>query len=133
MVSPAAPSVRHLTPADHDAAKRAFFRIMEAWGVTDTQARVLLGEPSRATFYKYKKGAGGPLGRDTLERISCVLGIYKALQLLFPDSSQADAWMRKPNDAFGGRSALDHALGGQVVDLADVRRYLDTVRGQGAA
>lgn len=116
---------------DHAAAKRAFFRIMDAWGVTDAEARVLLGDPSRSTFYNYKRGEGGPLSADTLERISYVLGIYKALQLLFPNPEQADAWMRKGNRAFGGRSALAHALGGKVVDLAAVRAYLDAVRGQG--
>lgn len=118
-------------PVDEGAAKRAFFRIMDAWQVADPEARVLLGAPSRSTFYNYKRGEGGPLGADTLERISYVLGIYKALQLLFPNPQQADAWMRKPNQAFGGRSALDHALGGHVVDLADVRRFLDAVRGMG--
>jgi hypothetical protein len=118
--------------AGHAAAKRAFFRIMDAWGVSDGQARVLLGSPSRSTFYTYKRGAGGDLSHDALERVSYVLGIYKDLQLLFPNPAQADAWMGRPNRDFGGRSALEHALGGRVVDLADVRRYLDAVRGQGA-
>jgi hypothetical protein len=116
---------------DHGAAKRAFFQIMQAWGVDDGQAKVLLGGPSRSAFYNYKRGEGGKLSTDMLERVSYVLGIYKALQLLFAQSPQADAWMGKPNAAFGGRSALKHALGGRVVDLADVRRYLDGVRGGG--
>jgi hypothetical protein len=116
---------------DDGAAKRAFFRIMEVWQVADPEARVLLGMPSRSSFYNYKRGEGGALSADTLERISYVLGIYKALQLLFPNPQQADAWIRKANQAFGGRSALEHALGGHVVDLADVRRYLDAVRGGG--
>ena len=114
---------------DHDAVKRAFFRIMQAWGVRDADAQALLGRPSRTTFYAWKKGKGGKLSHDTLERVSYVLGIYKALQLLFSNPSQADAWMKKPNEAFGGRSALEHALGGRVVDLAHVRQYLDFVRG----
>ncbi len=118
-------------PIDDAAAKRAFFRIMEAWQVSDADARVLLGAPSRSTFYNYKRGEGGALSADTLERISYVLGIYKALQLLFPNPQQADEWLRKQNRAFGGRSALEHALGGHVVDLADVRRFLDAVRGGG--
>jgi len=124
--SPPAPK-----PVDEAAAKRAFFRIMGAWGVGDGEARVLLGSPSRSTFYNYKRAEGGPLAADTLERISYVLGIYKSLQLLLPNPEQADSWMKKPNDAFGGRSALDHALGGKVVDLARVRAYLDAVRGSG--
>jgi hypothetical protein len=118
-------------PVDHGAPKRAFFRIMQAWGVDDAEARILLGSPSRSTFYNYKRGEGGALSADTLERISYVLGIYKALKLLFTNPQQADAWIRKPNAAFGGRSALDHALGGKVVDLAAVRVYLDAVRGHG--
>lgn len=121
-----------LSAIDHGAAKRAFFRIMDAWGVSDSEALVLLGRPGRSTFYHYKKGEGGRLPQDMLERISYVLGIYKALQLLFVQTAQADAWMRKPNEAFGGRSALDRALGGHVVDLAAVRAYLDAVRGGGA-
>ena len=114
---------------DHGAVKRAFFRIMDAWDVRDPEARVLLGKPSRTTFYAWKKAEGGKLSHDTLERVSYVLGIYKALQLLFSNPEQADAWMKKPNAAFGGRSALAHALGGRVVDLAYVRQYLDFIRG----
>ncbi|MGB7477846.1 MAG: MbcA/ParS/Xre antitoxin family protein [Polyangiales bacterium] len=114
---------------DHEAVKRGFFRIMEAWSVRDSDAQVLLGRPSRTTFYAWKKGEGGKLSHDTLERVSYVLGIYKALQLLFSNPGQADAWIKKPNAAFGGQTALEHALGGRVVDLAHVRQYLDFVRG----
>ena len=114
---------------DHDAVKRGFFRIMGAWEVRDSDAQELLGRPSRTTFYAWKKGEGGKLSHDTLERVSYVLGIYKALQLLFSHPGQADAWMKKPNAAFGGQSALERALGGRVVDLAHVRQYLDSVRG----
>jgi uncharacterized protein (DUF2384 family) len=116
---------------DETAAKKAFFRVMGAWGVGDSDARVLLGSPSRSTFYNYKRLEGGSLSADTLDRISYVLGIYKSLQLLFANPEQADNWMKRPNEAFGGRSALEHALGGKVVDLASVRAYLDSVRGFG--
>jgi hypothetical protein len=66
-----------------------------------------------------------------LERISYVLGIYKALQILLPDATRADAWVRQPNTAtpFGGRSALERMLGGNVGDLYAVREYLDAQRG----
>jgi hypothetical protein len=117
---------------DHQAAKRAFFRIMDAWGVSDAEAQVILGKPSRSAFYTYKKGEGGRLSADTLERISYILGVYKALQLLFVQKEQADAWVKKPNEAFGGSSALQRMLGGLVADLAAVRTHLDHVRGGGA-
>jgi hypothetical protein len=102
--------------ATHAAPKRAFFRIMDAWGATDAQARVLLGSPSRSTMYTYKRGAGGELSHDALERVSYVLGIYKDLQLLFPNPAQADGWMRRPERslrrAFGPRARPGGTGGG---------------------
>ena len=114
-------------------ALRAFFRIAERWGLSAEQERVLLGRPGRSTFFRWKRDLAGQLPHDALERISYLLGIYKALHLLFPDEAQADGWVRRPNAAplFGGRSALDRMLGGQVADLFVVRQYLDAQRGWG--
>ena len=91
----------------------------------------LLGVTARSTYFKWKKYAQGHLPKDTLERISYVLGIYKALQILLPDGKAADAWIKKPNSAplFRGKSALDRMLSGQVSDLFVVRQYLDAQRG----
>lgn len=113
-------------------AKKTFFRIMERWGATGEQAQVLLGNPSRSTFYSWKKGEGGKLSRDAFERVSYVIGIYKALQILFPDEVLADAWVTKHNLAFGGRSALDRMTAGNIGDLQAVRAYLDYARGGGS-
>ena len=121
-----------LTPQKVAAAMRAFFRIAEAWGLSNEQAQVLLGRPARSTFYKWKRGPGAAVPHDTVRRLSYVLGIYKALQILLKSPAQADAWVSRSNAAFAGRSALERMLGGDVTDLAAVRRYLDTVRGQGA-
>lgn len=110
-------------------AKKTFFRIMDRWQVRTEDARKLLGSPSRATFFAWKKGDGGTLSRDTLERVSYVIGIYKGLQILFPDPAQADAWISKPNEAFAGRSALERMTAGNVLDLHVVRAYIDHVRG----
>lgn len=112
-------------------ALRAFFRIAKAWGLKGAEARRLLGDPPESTFYKWKKQQDGAPGRDVIERISYLLGIFKALELLFPDPTRADAWIRRPNDAapFGGRSALDRMLSGNVADLYVVRSYLDAQRG----
>src|SRR6202521_6368343 len=92
----------------------------------------LLGSQPRSTFFKWRKAPeSASLGKDTLERISYLLGIYKALQILLPDTGAADAWVRKPNHAsiFGGNSALDRMLSGNVADLYVVRKYLDAMRG----
>lgn len=116
------------------AGLRAFVRIAQAWQLSVDEQLNLLGQPPRSTFFAWRKHPDrAQVPRDTLERLSCLLGIYKALQILLPDPAAADAWLRKPNTAapFGGRSALAHMLGGNVADLYVVRRYLDGVRGGG--
>jgi hypothetical protein len=115
-------------------ALRAFERIGQAWQLSvDDQLR-LLGHPPRSTFFAWRKHPErASLPRDTLERLSYLLGIWKALQILFPEAGAADAWVRQPNQAppFGGRSALERMLAGNVSDLHAVRSYLDGVRGGG--
>jgi len=113
------------------AGLRAFVNIAEAWKLSIAEQLRLLGIGSRSTFFKWRREREPKLPRDTLERLSYLLGIYKSLQILLPDNEAADAWIRKPNTAapFGGRSALDRMLSGQVADLYVVRQYLDAERG----
>ncbi len=116
------------------AGLRAFARIADLWGLSVDEQLCLLGQPPRSTFFAWRKHPElARLPRDTLERLSNLLGIYKSLQILLPEPAAADAWVRQPNLAplFGGRSALQHMLAGNVSDLNWVRRYLDGVRGGG--
>ena len=120
-----------LSPAKRNpVALKAFFGITQKWQLTAEQERTLLGI-SKATFYRWKLQLNGSLSPDTLERISYILGIYKALRILLPQERAANQWIHKPNSAalFGGKSALDKLMKGHVIDLADVRRYLDAERG----
>ena len=112
-------------------ALRTFFRIAELWDLTADEQMTLLGITARSTFFEWKKATDTVLPKDTLERISYVLGIYKALQILLPDDKAADEWIKRPNNAplFAGQSALDRILSGQVADLFVVRQYLDAQRG----
>src|SRR5574337_41837 len=112
-------------------ALRTFFRMAEQWKLRIAEQRKLLGDPPESTFYKWKRERDAALGRDTLERISYLLGIWQALQILFPDPAQADAWLHQPNTAplFGGQSGLERMLSGNVADLFVVRQYLDAQRG----
>src|SRR5690606_27968619 len=110
--------------------------IAHQWRLSVDEQRRLLGEPPRSTFFAWRKNPDAAvLSRDTLERLSNILGIYKSLQILFPDDAAADAWVRKPNSApvLGGQPALARMLAGNVSDLYLVRRYLDAVRGGGWA
>jgi hypothetical protein len=109
---------------------RAFFNIADKWGLSYDEASALLGQPGKSTYYNWKGGKVGEVvhGLDLGTRISYVLGIFKALQIIYQRPEMADAWVRKPNDAFGGQSALERMLAGQIVDLAEVRAYLDSIR-----
>ena len=130
-------------PAPDDAASvarmsaaglRAFARIADLWQLTVDEQLCLLGQPPRSTFFSWRRSPEqARLPRDTLERLSNLLGIYKGLQILLPEPGVADAWVRQPNTAapFAGRSALQQMLAGNVSDLHLVRRYLDSVRGGG--
>ena len=84
-----------------------------------------------ATFHNWKKGKfkGVSNALDVATRISYVLGIFKALELLYETPAHADRWINQPNAAFGGQTAAERMLSGQIIDLAAVRDYLDSVRG----
>ena len=119
------------TPAKVAIALRAFFKLADAWQLSTDQARTLLGQPARATFFQWKNGRFGRLSHDVIRRISWLLGIWKALQILFAEPERADAWIQQPNDLLGGHSPLQRMLAGDVSDLAAVRGVLDAARGGG--
>lgn len=117
---------------DHNAIAvgvRAFFAIIQKWGLSYGEASTLLGQPGKSTYYNWKNGKVGDVVHrmDLATRISYVLGIFKALEIIYEEPELADAWVRRPNDTFGGQSALDRMLAGQIIDLARVREYLDSV------
>ena len=117
------------------AGMLSFLALADKWQLSTKQRINLLGAIPTSTYFDWKqkteKGAAIQLSHDTLERISYLLGIYKALNILLPNEEQANQWIHKPNTAplFNGQSALEKMLAGKVVDLADVRRYLDGQRG----
>lgn len=108
-------------------ALRTFFRLAEEWQLSELEQRVLLGQPTSSELKAWQRGEVASANDETLHRISYLLGIYKAINLLLQDPARASDWLRAPNDAplFGGKSALDRMLGGEITNLASVRSYLD--------
>jgi uncharacterized protein (DUF2384 family) len=98
------------------------------WGVTDEEAATLVDLPVR-TFRRWTTGDLGRIDRDGKARLSNLLGVHKALRIIFREPQRSYAWIKAPNKAFGNRSALDVMLGGELTDLMRVRRYVDTERG----
>jgi hypothetical protein len=113
------------------AALKAFFNITEHWKVRDEGARALLGGVTNGPYYEMKKQAAGRvLDADKLLRISYLVGIFKALNILH-GSALADEWVQLPNTnrIFGGSAPLAYMLRGGVTAMQTVRRLLDARRG----
>jgi uncharacterized protein (DUF2384 family) len=117
-----------VSDAEAAAMFRAAINLFRLWGVTDDQGAALL-DLSRRTFARWKAGDIGRIGRDGKARLSNLMGIHKALRIVFRDAARGYAWIKTPNAAFDGRSALEVMLGGEITDLMRVRRYLDAERG----
>ena len=88
----------------------------------------MLDLPVRS-YRRWKAGEIGRIDRDAKARLSNLIGIHKALRIVFREPHRGYAWIRAPNAAFGGRTALEVMLDGEMTDLIRVRRYLDAERG----
>jgi len=110
---------------------RTFFSIADEWSLSTDQQRILLGGISKSSLHNWKSGLMAALSRDQLERVSLVLGIYKAMALLFADGDGGKRWLKAENSegVFGGASPLARMLRGGIQDLYVTRRYLDAWRG----
>jgi hypothetical protein len=116
-------------------ALRTFLAIADLWGLTETQRLLVLGYPSRSTYHGWCKQArehgSVTLGVDALTRISAVLGIHQALQILFASERLGVDWLRGPQSGlpFAGQPPLALVISGSQDGLLTVRRFLDGARG----
>jgi hypothetical protein len=112
------------------SALRGFFRLCERWKVRDEDARELLGGLSSSSYYEWKKNPDRVLEVDRITRLSYLIGIYKALHIVYGDKL-ADEWVSLPNSnaLFAGRTPLAYMTGGGLLAMQNVRRLLDARRG----
>lgn len=112
------------------SALKGFFRLAAAWRLRDEDARELLGGVSSSTYYEWKKNPDRVLEVDRITRISYLVGIYKALHILYGDKL-ADEWVALPNTnpIFAGRTPLSHMMAGGLLAMQTVRSLLDARRG----
>ncbi|WP_323145441.1 MbcA/ParS/Xre antitoxin family protein [Stenotrophomonas maltophilia] len=106
-------------------ARRVFARIADVWSLSEEEQAAILGQPVGVAFQI--DDVSGDIQIETLERVSYLVGIYRALHAIFPNDDQADRWIRRANKAplFGGLPALALMCTGRVCDLASVRQHLD--------
>jgi Protein of unknown function (DUF2384) len=116
---------RRLSPA----AVKGFLAIMEKWNLRDPEARELLGGMSTGSFYALKKEPR-ILDQDKLMRISLIVGIFKALNILY-SPKLADAWMTLPNSnpIFRGLTPVTYMIQRGQPGMLSVRQLLDARRG----
>ena len=117
-----------ITQEEAAAMFRAAVNLFRLWGIGDEQAAILLDQPVRS-YRRWKAGEIGRVDRDGAARLSNLIGVHKALRLIFREPQRGYAWIKAGNEAFGGKSALEVMLGGELTDLMRVRRYLDAERG----
>lgn len=112
------------------AAVKGFLRIMDCWGIKDPDARQLLGGISTGSYYGWKKQPKRLLDQDALTRISLLVGIFKALNILYSETL-ADAWITLPNrnPMFRGATPLAYMIHRGQPGMVHVRQLLDARRG----
>lgn|SRR5690554_4083705 len=104
--------------------------ILDIWGFSDQEKATVLGDIPIATFRRYKKfGMQNRLTTDRRTRLSLILGIHKALKIMFLQEGHRYQWVNNTNRAFGDMSPKSVMLSGSIVNLNDIRRYLDAARG----
>lgn len=109
------------------SALKGFFRLASHWSLRDEDAKQLLGGVTNGPYYEMKKRPDRRvLDPDTLLRISYLLGIFKALNVLH-SRPLADEWMSLPNSnrIFGGGTPLGYVIRGGLPAMNTVRRLLD--------
>ena len=116
-------------PAEIEAMQRAIINLFSKWAVKDADAAIILGGISKKTLRRWRDGDYGRVNRDMADRMSNLLGIHKALRVIFSDPQRGYSWINNPNKAFGDQSALDVLRLGGMEDVVRIRRYLDSVRG----
>ena len=112
------------------AAIKGLLRIAAHWKLKDEDTRALLGGVSNGSFYALKNRTPKTMNEDQLTRISLLIGIFKALNILF-SQALADAWIALPNTnpMFGRESPLGYMKKGGIPAFLRVRQLLDARRG----
>lgn len=110
-----------------ETALQIFFNVCKLWELTEEQEYILLGISDKDIFYKLKsRKTANSLEKETLERISHLLNIYKNLNILLGSPEAAKKWIKKPNkaDLFKGESALFYMLKNNLNEIYEVHKYL---------
>lgn len=120
-----------ISPVENEVVWKTLAVLVKRFDLKEKEALCLMGDMPRSTYTTGLKTKTIKLDRDKKERVSYLLGIYKALRLLFDDSSQALSWINRKNELppFHGKTPKEYMLEGSILRLAEVRKFLDFWRG----
>ena len=124
------PDLAVITDQEAAALARTTVSLFRAWQLSDIEARTLLGDMAQRTWARWKEGGIGRIDRDLRARMAILMGIHKGLRYLFSDPARGYVWIRKPNAAFNGQSALDIMMRGEITDYkASLRARVALLKG----
>lgn len=112
---------------------RTFQSIADRYDIPECDRAGLLGvktSTQSAWVKAVETGALLVLPSDVLIRISGLLGVQRALEIMFPVESEAKIWLSGPHLApvFGGRSPCQVMVEDGIDGIFTIRRYLDGLR-----
>ena len=112
---------------------RIVVSLLDHWKLPLNDQAALLGlsVQSRSTIARYRRGEPLADNADLLARAGHLLGIHKALRIMFPhDRDLAYDWVTTPNRRFAGARPIDIMKRNGYEGILAVRRYLDFERGR---
>ncbi len=118
-------------PISNEIIWKSLSHLAKRFALKEKEILILMGNMPRSTYTTGTAKGTIKLDRDKRDRVSYLLGIYKALRLLFDDSTQAVTWINRSNHLapFNGMTPKAFMLEGSIVRLAEVRQFLDFWRG----
>jgi hypothetical protein len=127
-----APDVDLHARASRERLAKMVVSLLDHWKLSSVDEAALLGlsAQSRSTIARYRRGEPLADNADLLARAGHLLGIHKALRIIFPhDRDLVYRWVGAPNARFGATPLEIMKRHGYEGILA-VRRYLDFERGR---
>ena len=121
------------TRTNRERLAKLVVALLDHWQLRLPDQAALLGlsAHSRSTIARDRKGEPFADSADLIARAGHLLGIHKALRILFPhDRGLAYRWVSAPNRRFGGAAPLDIMKKHGYEGILAVRRYLDFERGR---
>ena len=121
------------TRANRGRLGKMLIALLDHWALAPADQAALLGlsPQSRSTVARYRKGEPLADSADLLARAGHLLGIHKALRIMFPhDRDLAYRWIKAPNRRFGDRAPIEIMKRHGYEGILAVRRYLDFERGR---